>query len=74
MPFRRPPAIRTADVLAAFTTTPQRVADVAKAMGYSSSSLSGHITHLHRQGKLTRVGRGAYVLSSWGEQAQGSAA
>lgn len=60
---RRPNAIRTADVLAAFSDTPLRVADAAKALGHTTTQLSGHITHLHRIGKLARVERGVYVLT-----------
>ena len=61
---RRPNAIRTADVLAAFSATPLRVADAAKALGHTTTRLSGHITHLHRMGKLDRVERGVYVRAA----------
>lgn len=60
---RRPNAIRTADVLAVFSDTPLRIADAAKLLGHTTTQLSGHITHLHRIGKLDRVERGVYVLT-----------
>lgn len=60
-------AIRTADVLAACPAEGEfAVLFVARAMGISSTRLSGHIDWLVKAGKLERVCRGKYRLTDMG--------
>lgn len=67
---RRPTAIRTADVLACFGQEPVSLQTVAEELGVHRPALSGHIGHLQKQGKITRIRRGVYVLSAWGQKSQ----
>lgn len=64
---RAPSRIRTAEVLACFDETPKRIKDAAEQLGHPQALISGHITFLHKVGKLARVARGMYVRTAWGQ-------
>jgi len=66
--MRRRTTLRTADVLAAFDDTPRKLREIADVIEVPSTALGGHITHLYRQGKITQVARGTYVLSEFGRR------
>lgn len=66
--------IRTAAVLAQIPAdgSPVAIRDIASVLGArSSGEISGHMTHLHRTGKIRRLSRGVWqrIVAPVGEVA-----